>query len=307
MQSNTTGKHKIIPLKNQRGEFIKSLKSDFHSSSIRKFKWCGNRGDFFSIHLEFKRLEDKKAYRKFISENYKLCPYHICVSGAICAVLLTRIANKDSNTSFSTETSSIQLHDAALALSIFVTILIAFYMILNSLEYVYAYSFKICRRINSFIAMDDVLLCMTVATAGINIISSALYFNTPYQEQLELIIFIYAAPFILPMFFRKACKYGILFGWIISFVFLSIVEVSNYHIFPYVTLVGEIVMFLSIYEKERDRMLTFDSYLVARQKFGIAKQSVKKMKDKWKRESLNRKLNDALVHEMLPRKVSPFL
>ena len=304
MQPKAGGIFKIVPLNNKPDEISEQITGSKPSPSFRNFTWWGNDGDFFNRYLEFNSRDNRKAYREFIEENYQFYTYHIIFFGAIFAVLLTRIVNDRGHESYSNnDKSSIYLHEGALGVDIFTTVMISIYMVFQYLKR-NGYTFNFFRSHHNYIKSDDCLLCLTVFAAGMNVISSAVYYKDAYRDQLELVIFIYTAPFILPIAFRRASKFGILFAWIISFGFLSVVEVMGFnHFFPYVTLIGEILIFLSIYEKERDRMLIFESYLVAHQKFGFAKENVKKIKVKLKRESLTRKLNDALVHEMLPRKV----
>ena len=137
--------------------------------------------------------------------------------------------------------------------------------------------------------------------------------------------------FILPIAFGAASKIGVFFTWLVGLAFLSAVEALLYARFPYLAICSHLFLLAVLYEIERNKMLIYNSYKVrflaapgqdtpagllhlsravarphlqvADKTAGLTAEKEKKERMMRKREEIDRKLNEALLHAMVPKKV----
>jgi hypothetical protein len=122
---------------------------------------------------------------------------------------------------------------------------------------------------------------------------------------LEQVVLTYIGSFVLPIAIGATSKKGILMTWLISLCFLIAIEVEIYsHVFPYLAVCSHLFLLGALYEVEKNKIIIYNSYKVADKTAGESIEREKKERVFRKKEEIDRKLNEALLHAMVPRKVA---
>ena len=282
---------------------------------------------FFSFGQDEEQSEMEKSYLAFLRSTYKFSPIHFCMAAMIGALLVFRFDLSSSPTWRQTNVFYVAVIFNAIAIAImllFIGSQIEKNLLSDKKEY------HICSAIlhKSPLHVEDQIIINIVLAASFNMLyitlglindqslnssGGASSTTTVVQDSVraaetvppEQVILAYIGSFILPIVFGAASTLAIGVCWFISLVFTMTIEVIVFnHIFPYLAVCAHIFLCAALYEIEKNKVIIYNSYKVADKTAGESKVKEQKEKVMRKREEIDRKLNEALLHAMVPKKVA---
>ena len=280
---------------------------------------------FFSLGADEEQAEKEKSYLAFLRSTYKFSPIHFCMALLIGALLIFRFELSSSPTYEQTNVFVVAVIFNGIAIAIMLL------FIGSQMERIILpdkRDYHICSWIlhKSPLHVEDQIIINIVLAASFNMLyitlglinlqslnSDSSSTTTVVQDSVraaetvppEQLILAYIGSFILPIVFGAASTIAIGAGWLISLVFSMTIEVIVFnHMFPYLAVCAHIFLCAALYEIEKNKVIIYNSYKVADKTAGESKVKEQKEKVMRKREEIDRKLNEALLHAMVPKKVA---
>jgi Adenylate and Guanylate cyclase catalytic domain len=239
---------------------------------------------------------EEKAYVRFLRKNFRYSLIHFGMLIPILAIVVFRFGLNDvENYSALKVTASIFI-----ALSyIFSLVFLGIILSKAIRERLFDLSLPAARMIPHYI--EDVVMASVQMAAAFNALYIICGGISPPKEQ---IILVYVTPVILPVVLGSPTPKGIIACWIYGFAFLCAIEIVLYSRFPYLAVCSEAFLLAALYEIEKNKLLIYESYRVEHHAAGVAKLNEVKERQLRRIERIDRKLNEALVQEMIPKKVA---
>ena len=267
-----------------------------------------------SMFLLFPNLKEEIRYLNFQRATFVFSPIHLLMTASLVAILTfpyTIYTQPKSGDIFIT--ASVINSFTGFTLFIFLGSIITKRLCIRS---------KIFTKIISFlpIPIEDLIVCGINVSAAINAIYIGISTKNSSRDEnivgddvqraiiyisIDQIVTTFLSIFIVPIITGASTKWAILASWLISLGFLCFIETFIVeHSFPYLSLCSELFLLAAVYQIERNKMIIYESYKRANHSAAVSQVQEGQERKKRRKEQFDRKLNDALVHQMLPKKVA---